>query len=56
MGDVLRVRDYMNLPLIELAAHKDFDEDMFWRATKIYDAPMRELSERLDPWLNGIRD
>lgn len=44
----LRLRDYIHMPLVELAQHDDFEEEFFWMATKLYDLPMRDLSERID--------
>lgn len=51
----LRLRDYLNMPIVELADHPDFDEKFFWLASELSDAPMRELEKGIDhEWVRSI--
>lgn len=57
MGDKLTLREYLNNPIMELVNHPDFNEDFFWLAAKLNDAPMRELDLKIDKeWLDRITE
>ena len=44
----LKLLDYLTMPLVELACHEDFNEDLFWIAIQVNDISMDEFAKRFE--------